>query len=112
MEGSTLRGKFLTQEHNTMTGSALEPRSLHLELSVLTTLVPCLKMRRKKIELNSFIIMKWNCALINKLQPFPYHLARVTIKAETPSEQQATSAEDGEVCKNLRTVQQNTITLS
>ena len=48
MEGSTLRGKFLTQEHNTMTGSALEPRSLHLELSVLTTLVPCLKMRRKK----------------------------------------------------------------
>ena len=56
--------------------------------------------------------MKWNCALINKLQPFPYHLARVTIKAETPSEQQATSAEDGEVCKNLRTVQQNTITLS
>lgn len=48
MEGSTLRGKFLIQEHNTMTGSALEPRSLHLELSVLTTLVPCLKMRRKK----------------------------------------------------------------
>ena len=56
--------------------------------------------------------MKWNCALINELKPFPYHLAKVKIKAETPSEQQATSAEDGELCKNLGMVQQNTITLS